>query len=71
MTSLKCRQLIEVDAFNDAASACQFEPEALVGAIKHIVEEHTTSQANGAHSDGNSSSPLDVKRAPPVGFHSL
>lgn len=73
--SLECRQIIQVDALQDGGS-CQFEPEALVSAIKYIVEEHMASWDDNTHAQGNgsllpNSLHTDIQKAPPVGFHDL
>ena len=64
-----------MDAMQDGGAACQFEPEALVSAIKHIVEQHAAAQegspaaANGACSENGLHA--DMHDAPPLGFHGL
>ena len=73
--SLSYRQIIQVDALQDGGS-CQFEPEALVSAIRYIVEEHMASwdDSNCAQGNGSllcNSLHTDVQKAPPVGFHDL
>ena len=59
----------------DTGSSCQFEPEALVNAIKHIVEEHAMAQdGSQAPSNGGCSQNglhANVQQAPPLGFHDL
>lgn len=65
-----------MDALQDGGYSCQFEPEALVSAIKHIVEEHTASQGGGNQAKSNGSLHMDglhtdIREAPPVGFHDL
>lgn len=71
-----CRQIIEVDAMQDGGSLCQFEPEALVNAIKHIVEQHAAFQdgrspANDS-ADNENALHINVQQAPPLlGFHDL
>ena len=70
-----CRQILEVDAMQDGGTSCQYEPEALVSAIKYIVEEHAASQdgspvaSNGACNENGLHA--DVHVAPPLGFHGL
>ncbi len=71
-----CRQIVEVDAMQDGGSPCQFEPEALVNAIKHIVEQHAAFQdgrPSANHSaDNENGLHVDVQQAPPLlGFHDL
>ncbi|DBA73157.1 TPA: hypothetical protein ACH3X2_010091 [Trebouxia sp. C0005] len=76
LTSLGVRQIIEVDAMQDGGSLCQFEPEALVNAIKHIVEQHAAFQdgrspANDS-ADNENALHINVQQAPPLlGFHDL
>ena len=75
-SSLNCRQIIQVDALQDAGSSCQFEPEALVSAIKHIVEEHMASLSDSNHAQSNgslmpNSLHTEFQEALPVGFHDL
>ena len=70
-----CRHIVQVDAVKHGGSSCQFEPDALVSAIKHIVESHIAAkedshaQSNGSMSANNVQT--DMKQAPPVGFHDL
>ncbi len=64
-----------MEAIQDTGSSCQFEPEALVNAIKHIVEEHAMAQ-DGSQAPNNSGSPqhglhANVQEAPHLGFHDL
>ena len=64
-----------MDALQDTDSSCQFEPEALVNAVKHIVEEHAASR-DGSHAANNGALRenglhTDVQQAPPLGFHDL
>lgn len=70
-----CRQIVQVDAMQHSSSFCQFEPDALVNAIRHIVESHLAAQdSTSAQSDGtalDSKLGIDVREAPPVGFHDL
>ncbi|KAL3159677.1 hypothetical protein ABBQ38_010083 [Trebouxia sp. C0009 RCD-2024] len=75
LLDLGVRRIVQVDAVQHAGS-CQFEPEALVSAIKCIVEEHTACQDDGNHAQGNGSLlheslHSEVQQAPPVGFHDL
>lgn len=68
--------MIEVDAISDGSGYCQFQPEALVSAIKHIVESHVTVQGSNNYSEADGA-PLrhelapDLHQAPPVGFRTL
>ncbi|KAL0021300.1 hypothetical protein WJX77_000853 [Trebouxia sp. C0004] len=75
LTSLGVRQIVEVDAMQDGGSPCQFEPEALVNAIKHIVEQHAAFQDGRQSANHNADSEngvlTDVQQAPPLGFHDL
>lgn len=75
LITLGVRQIIQVDAMQDTGSSCQFEPEALVNAIKHIVEEHAMAQdGSQAPSNGGCSQNglhANVQQAPPLGFHDL
>lgn len=70
-----CRQIVEVDAMQDGGGPCQFEPEALVNAIKHIMEQHAAFQdgrPSANHSDNENGLCVDVQQAPPLlGFHDL
>ncbi len=71
-----CRQIVEVDAMQDGGGPCQFEPEALVNAIKHIVEQHAEFQDGtpSAHHSADNENGLqaDAQQAPPLlGFHDL
>jgi len=71
-----CRQIVEVDAMQDGGSPCQFEPEALVNAIKHIVEQHAAFQDGRQPANNNADNKnglhADVQQAPPLlGFHDL
>ena len=70
------RQIVEVDAMQDGGNSCQFEPEALVNAIKHIVEQHAAFQDNrqsaNNSADNENGLHVDVQQAPPLlGFHDL
>ena len=70
-----CRQIIQVDSIQHGSSSCQFEPDALVSAIKHIVEAHVAAQ-EGSHAQSNGIAVGDglqsnVRDAPPLGFHDL
>lgn len=73
--SFSCRRIVQVDALQHAGS-CQFEPEALVSAIRCIVEEHTAYHDDSIHAQGNGrllhdSLHSEVHSAPPIGFHDL
>ena len=69
------RHIIQVESVKHGGSSCQFEPDALVNAIKHIVESHIAARES-SHAPSNGSImtndvQADVKEAPPVGFHDL
>lgn len=65
--------MIEVDAIVDSGGSCQFQPEALVSAIRYLVEAHVSQAGSGRHAgmDGHAlpyQLGADQQQAPPVGF---